>query len=624
MRHLLLGIHDAAFPSHAGEDVGRGSPYSEGARDFLEFVGELGMSGVQLGPQGICSASNPSPYDGSHFSRAPLSVALGPLASPEWAELLPGKTLRDLVASRPGSRGRVAHHYSFAAQERALGEVHAVFRARSAGGDPAVAELARGFAAHRRANADWLERDALYGVLRRVHGEREWSDWPDTDEAPSLDRRLWNPAPEERHAAEARRAWLLATHALDVEAFAFTQYLAQAQHRQLRGRLARLSLSLFGDLQIGYSPRDSWFARGFLLRSHVMGAPPSRTNPEGQAWGYAVLDPARYSEPGADGGLREGPALLYLRARLSRMLEDFDGLRVDHPHGLVCPWVYRGRAEDPIRAVQQGARLFSSPDLVDHPELASYAIARASQLDRTRPRHDDGWVHELDDEQVDRYASLFAVLVDEAVRHGREARDLACEVLSTQPYPLGRVMARHRLGRFRVTQKADLARADDVYRGENAAREDWVMLGNHDTPSIWRVAEEWVARGEARRQAEYLASRLLAAGEDRDGWIAETSRDAGALVAARFAELFVGPARNVQVFFTDLLGLREQYNRPGSVGPENWSLRVAPAFREEYEARRRSGRALDLPRALARALRSRGPGFTAAHASLIGELERTN
>jgi 4-alpha-glucanotransferase len=511
--------------------------------------------------------------------------------------------------------------YALAAQERALAEALATFRARSVAGDPAVAALARDFADFRRAHADWLERDALYEVLRRLYGGREWNGWPLADEG-ALDRGLWDPPPEGREAESARRAWLLAAHASDVEAFAFAQYLAQAQHRRLRQRLRQLPLELFGDLQIGFSPRDAWFASGFVLRSHVMGAPPSRTNPAGQPWGYGVLDPQRFLEPDERGGAREGPALRYLRARVARMFEDFDGIRVDHPHGLVCPWVYRTGTADPLRAVQQGARLYSSPDLRDHPELAPYAIARADQLDPSRPRHDDGWVRDLSEEQVERYGRPFAVLADEAARHGRESRDLACEILSTQPYELGRVMARHGLGRFRVTQKADLSRADDVYRGENAGPEDWIMLGNHDTPPIWRVAEDWVARGEGRRQAEYLASRLLAPGEDREAWVARTAPDPAALAAARFADLFVGPAQSVQVSFADLLGQREPYNRPGTVGPENWSARVAPTFREDYEALRRAGRALDLRRALARALRSRGPGFAAAHASLIAGLER--
>jgi 4-alpha-glucanotransferase len=304
------------------------------------------------------------------------------------------------------------------------------------------------------------------------------------------------------------------------------------------------------------------------------------------------------------------------------MFEDFDGIRVDHPHGLVCPWVYRAGEADPLRAVQRGARLFSSPDLADHPELAPHAIARPDQIDRSRPRHDDAWIRSLAEDQVDRYGVLVAALVEEAARHGRAAHDLACEILSTQPYELGRVMARHGLGRFRVTSKADLGRADDVYRAENSRPEDWVMLGNHDTPPIWPTAERWVAGGEGRRQAEYLASRLLAPNEDRETWIARTARDPAALAAARFADLFVGPARNVLVSFTDLLGMREAYNRPGTVDGANWSLRVRPSFRGDYEARRRAGLAFDLPRALARALRARGPGRAAPPAALIADLER--
>ena len=57
IRNLLVGLHDAAFPGRPEEDVGRGTPYSRGAADFLEFVATLGFGGVQLGPQGILFAS---------------------------------------------------------------------------------------------------------------------------------------------------------------------------------------------------------------------------------------------------------------------------------------------------------------------------------------------------------------------------------------------------------------------------------------------------------------------------------------------------------------------------------------------------------------------------------------
>jgi 4-alpha-glucanotransferase len=622
IRNLLLGLHDPAFPSLPEEEVGRGSPYSEGAARFLGFVRELGFGGLQLGPQGITSAANASPYDGTIFSKNPLSAALLALTRPEWAELLPPDALAALVARRPGSRERVPYAFVFDAHARALAEAARSFRRRRDEGEGGPLErLGRDFDAFREQHAAWLERDALYEVLRRDHRGRHWSQWRGRSEPFELDQRLYAPAPGTQAHAERRRRSLLERHAEEIEAFAFVQFVLYQQHRLLRERVLRLGLKLYGDLQIGLSSRDAWYAQGFLLRDYAMGAPPSRTNPEGQPWNYPVLDPDRYDEPGSDGGLNEGPALGFVRARLTKLLGEFDGVRLDHPHGLVCPWVYRAGEADPLHSVQQGARLFESPDLADHPDLARFAIARPEQLDRERPRYDDGWVRELDEDQVARYARLFDVVMDAARANGRDAGDVACEILSTQPYPLGRVIERYGLGRFRVTQKADVARPGDVYRGENAGPEDWIMLGNHDTRSIWTVAEEWVASGASRRQSEYLATRVRDPGEDRDDWVAHTAADPKALAQAKFADLFVGPACNVMVFFTDLFGEPGWYNRPGTVSDDNWSRRVPPDYRETYAERRARGAALDLPRALARALRARGASFAAAHATLAADLD---
>jgi 4-alpha-glucanotransferase len=306
---------------------------------------------------------------------------------------------------------------------------------------------------------------------------------------------------------------------------------------------------------------------------------------------------------------------------MDKMFAELDGVRIDHPHGFVCPWVYRAGQADAHRAAQDGARLFSSPDLPDHPELAAFSIARPEQLDYDVPRYADAWVTQLDEDQVERYAIPVDAMVEAADQHGRGREDIACEILSTQPFPLGRVMARHGLGRFRVTQKANPERPDDGYRGENARPEDWIMVGNHDTRPIWLLAHDWVASGASWKQAKYLATRLLAPEEDREAWVRKTARDPNALAQAKFADLFVGPASNVMVFFTDALGLTEVYNRPGTVNDENWSLRVSPDFRREHGERVARGAALDLPGVLARALRARGPSFVAAHLGLIEDLE---
>jgi len=590
IRRFLLGVHDAAFPMLPGEDVGRGTPYSDGAAGLLALASSLGFDGLQLGPQGTTSPANPSPYEGALFSRSPLSIALAPLARPEWGELLSPDDVEEATASAGGAE-RVAHAAASAAVARALAAATERFRTLRAAGDARVRDLAARLEEFRAAESSWLLRDALYEVLHTQYDGAGFRAWPDP-----LDRALYAPAPGDERAASDRRRELLARHAAEVEAYAFAQLLAHEQHRHFRERAQSLGLALFADLQVGMSDRDAWVAQGFVLRGWRMGAPPSRTNPAGQPWGFAVLDPDRVRAP--DGG--DGPALAFVRARARKTFREHQGLRVDHPHGLVCPWVYRDGG-DPAAEVARGARLFDSPE---DPDLAAYAIARRDQLDLAVPRHADGRVTALDPEQVARYATLLDALVAEAA--GTD--DLACEILSTQPYPLARVISRHRLGRFRVTQKADFARPGDVYRSDCAALEDWIMLGNHDTRPIWRVAEHWVATGEAKRPAEYLARRLLprASAAEAEAWARETAANPRRLAQAAFADLFVGPAQHVHVYFTDLLGSRERYNAPGTVSDANWSLRIPADVARAHAAHVATGDALDVPRALATALRARG------------------
>ena len=94
------------------------------------------------------------------------------------------------------------------------------------------------------------------------------------------------------------------------------------------------------------------------------------------------------------------------------------------------------------------------------------------------------------------------------------------------------------------------------------------------------------------------------------------------LVYAKMADLFTSPAVHVMIFFADLLGLQETYNRPGMIYPDNWRLRVPPDFADIYPALAARGEALNIPTVLALALRAKGTEFTAAHRELIDQLLR--
>ena len=547
---MLLAIHDVSFPSDADEDLGRGSPVTRAAARLLAYAASLGFTGIQLGPQGQTSRDNPSPYDGTIFSRHLGNLSLHSLRAGGAFEGLLDEAVLDRSVTRVAD-----HRHAHDATHALVGAAYDALDARP--------DLRDRLAAFRRANAGWLDDDALYAAIAADHEQRGFRDWPE---------HLRDIEHARPHAAH---------HARAIDRYAFGQFLVHAEHQRLR---ASCPLLLYGDLQVGYSDRDAWAYAATFLHDYRMGAPPSRTNPDGQPWNYPVLDPDQYG-----GRVRDLVAM-----RADKSFAEYDSLRIDHPHGLICPWVYSTEGS-PAEAVRAGTRLFESPDV-----LARFAIVRPDQLDPEQPRYGDHWVTSLDAAQVDRFATLFDILVDSARRHGRAVDDLSCEVLSTMPRPLGAVIAKYALGRWRITQKADLGDPADVYRAENASRNDWVMLGNHDTAPVFSLLKTW-APEHRERWARHLAAKLRLAHPERlvlPGFFA----------SAMLAELFLSPAENVSIFFADLFGYEERFNVPGLVADENWSLRLPADFEAMHADRLARSAALDLRLALDLALAAQEHG----------------
>lgn len=416
---------------------------------------------------------------------------------------------------------------------------------------------------------------------------------------------------------------LHASRAADADFYNFCQFIVHKQHEEFRKLTNKLNMRIFADMQIGFSQRDMWALRPLFLPNYLLGAPPSRTNPDGQPWGYPVLNPDLYFDKSGTNGSTLGPALQWLTQRLDKLLQDYDGLRIDHPHGIVCPWVYDATQSNAMLAVQTGARLFESPDSTDHPGLARYAIAQRDQLSHSSEvaRYADGWVTSLRPEQVEQYGVIIELIRGRMAAFGREPGDLTCEVLSSCPYPLKSVLAKYGLGRFRVTQKAKPRDNCDVYRLDNAQAADWVMVGTHDTKPIWRVVED-LSQGDVEAWAEYLAQRLQPDQSKRALFVQYLSASRTHLAEAMFADLFVGPAKNISIFFSDLLGIKEIYNEPGFVNDTNWFLSVPNNYAQLYAERTAGGQALNLPKVLSMALRAHPRLAESSEvAALIAKLE---
>jgi 4-alpha-glucanotransferase len=629
IKRFCLSIHDLSFPATPDEDTGRGTPYGQGARRFMRFISSLGFNSLQLGPQGITPPDDPSPYMGTVFGKNPLSLAPQSLID-EYPELLSSDdwaSLRDSTGPEvPQTRHLTAYQKALYLSGALIDKIYENFTAMK--DRASIRDISGRFSGwvhnSRQSTGPWLERYGVYAMLSLAHQSNDWQKWPGKDTGLFNDRYLYRDAFTDKNRFSRLQA-LADDFALQSNRFQFIQYLLACQHARAAAFASDTGLKLYGDLQVGVSHIDFWAWGNLFLDRYRLGAPPSRTNPDGQPWGYPVLDPLQYFETDAQGKRREGRSRVFFRNRIVAMLNDFDGIRVDHPQGVVCPWVYRCDTSDHFHAVQHGARLFCSPCLPDHPFLRQFAIPTPDQVahgnNHEIARYDDHWVSDLTDGQVDRYAALFDVVISTARQCNRDTRDILCEVLSTWPYPLKRVMQKRGIGRFCITQKCDPNKPDDLYNRANTGPEDWVMPGNHDTkPLRIAVQERWNSPWVAQK-ASMLADALIPDPSQRTEFIHEITRNPQSMCAALFAELFLGPAEHVNIFFSDLFGLSDVYNRPGTVSDKNWTLRVPPRFEAEYRSSLKTGYGFNIARALAMALRARSATLGGKALIIAAQLE---
>jgi len=633
IRRFALAVHDASFPSTPEEDIGRGSPYGRAGLKFLQFARSLGFNALQLGPQGKTSRNDPSPYNGCIFSKNILSLAALTLVNDDRLKGVFFKSDLEQLSDRWKHRrsetqaDHADHAMAWEVSHSLLDLVYSRFRVLRQTASDAAAEFERFIAAQKAAGVNWFERDCVYEALTLASGADDWQLWGEgAAGATPLDRRLYCPNPGEEEACRRRVSEILRNNADAVERFAFGQFLLHLQHERMREETRKLGLLVYGDMHIGCSHQDWWAWRSLFLGTYLLGAPPSRTNPEGQPWGYPVFDPRKIRAVGPRGEPAPRPVLDFVRARADKLLAEFDGMRIDHPQGLVCPWVYRADDPDPFQAVRHGARLYSAPNFPDHPELRQFALVHPDQLnpDPNYPRYGDEQVRDLLPEQIERYGALLDAVLEAARSAGRRSDDILCEVLSTWPRPLKAVMMQRGMGRFCITQKADPHNPDDVYRPERTSANDWIMVGNHDTKPLWLVAEERKASDWMRDRSVLLAHRLIPEPERRRAFAERLASDHRRFCEAMFAELFLGPAQNVSVFFADLFGERRLYNQPGTMGEDNWRLRVPRDYEAVYAERLNRGEALDIRRVLALALEAKAVSLGEEAAALARQLRKDN
>ena len=655
-KNLAIITHGPSFPSVFEDDTGMGSPYSDGAAKFMNFLRGLGFNSVQMGPGGNTKKTDASPYTSTVFSNNTLFIDLKPLTTSEWAGILPEDTLKDIVANKGKASDNYAYVYE--RQSEALRDAWANYKAKvenpSDENKEIIENIETKFAQYKESNKMWLNNDALYEALIKANDDQDyWKNWNETDR--DLPRLLVSSNKNDRKKAQARIDQIKSDPVLadEMEFYKFCQLISSVQCEQLS---QKTDMKTIADVQVTYGDRDWWAFQNLFLDNYRLGAPPDYFSADGQPWGFPVMDPEKLFVRNKNGSIKmeEGKPVLgeagkLIKVRFDKMFkENPGGVRIDHIVGLIDPWVYPNTANTAKRE-DGGYRLFSSPDTrsgivkflsaisAKLPEYIQSILTKAmpslkpsnalSQwskvpkdgVDNDVPRDTNLWVKQdkITPEITDKYAEIIDIIIQSAKDNGVPVSNIICEDLGTLTNPVVEVLKSRGLSGLRVTQFVNATDKDHMYRGKNVDPKHWIVPGTHDNETLISWTEKLQNKEELGMHAKALAEDLKLDAKKLES-------DRNEFITAKFAELFASPAQNIQMMFSDFLGIRDKYNDPGAKKPEelikNWRLRVPTNYENFYYKQLQRGKGLNIPEALEIAMNSKDDQFKTKNESLIKKL----
>ena len=605
-KHFAFISHANSFPAEEGKNTGFGTSNSKAARNLIDFLSGV-FTDIQLGPAGKTKSIDASPYTGTIFSNNPLFIDLEQLTTDEWFNILSVATYNKITENNPNKdKNRTAYSYIFNAQEEALKEAFENFKKAD------CKELKAQFEKFKQDNNFWLEKDSLYEALTVEHCNDYWPMWKS-----ETDKSLFNPQNDEQKAEYQKRIDELKQKYADViEYYSFCQFVISVQNTKTREYAQSKGIKMIADRQVAFSDRDNWAYQSYFLKGWCLGCPPDYFSEDGQMWGFPVMDPEKLFNK--DGSLGEG-GLLMKHLYKKMFTENPGGVRIDHMVGLIDPWVYVSGKKPKI---EEGAgRLYSSPE---HPVLSKYAIATEDDLNYEVEADKEERILKLTEEQIRRYGALVEKIVIGAAQEvGLDKDSIVCEDLGTLTYPVVSVMKQYDLQGMKLIQFVVPEKPEHPYRCKNITPRSWAMVGTHDNEPIAMWADSTVFTEAGYLNGKNLAEDLYpdATPEEKEEVAVRISKDAPFLTQTKLVELFACKAENIQVFFTDFLGLKEVYNRPGTSGDSNWSLRIPNNYEELYCNNLKEGKALNLPLILKLAIEARGHEFASKNQATIEKLE---
>ena len=538
------GILLPAFSPRRKGDLGIGDTLA--LREWVDWAAEHQVGFLQLLPINENGAEE-SPY--SSIS----SIAIDPIYLAIEAAEIPGLTHSDVANARLDMAAtRAARLVDYPAVRQTKRTLLELAWSRFEDVAPGVGE---DFARFQREEASWLEDYCLFRYLMEWHGDTlSWDQWPVSCRTPENARAF----------LAGQRAGDAAAVAYRLGYFAFVQWLCFRQWRALRAHADSRGVKLMGDVPFGISwhSSDVFFGRDSFHLDWCGGSPPESMFEHdrflrqwGQNWGVPLY---RWDE-------MEVRGFPWWQQRIRRLTEIFQIFRVDHILGFYRIYAFPWRPE----RNQEFAGL-------SHEEAAA-------RTDGRLPR----WFMRPDDTEENKAANLrdgdarLRAIVEAAGSNEIIAEDLGWVPDYVRPHLASLGIAGFRIPHWDCNEQGHPLSGDlfPVCGFATYSTHDHDPLG-----AVWNACQ-----GAANRHHGHHSNSdeaVAASGACRT--LRTLAEFAGIPVPANglwphFSEslqwrfikvLFASKARYVALMVTELFGLDDRINRPGTNGGDNWRFRL--------------------------------------------------
>ncbi len=533
------GLLVPVFALRHAADLGIGD--TRAVHAAVDFCADLRLEVLQLLPIHE-TVGDHSPYN-------PISArALAPAYLELTPEAVPGLTRDALEAAAPAAwlaqlrAGPVKHNSVHALKLQILLAAHRSFCA--APPDAAAAE----FQQFREANEDWLRPYTLFRLLiREYEGNPDWAGWRPEHQTLAAAEAWFARHPDQAQLARVR------------EGLAFIQWIAWRQWTAVHEHARTKGVRLMGEMSygVGRCSVDVWAHPDLFDFEWYVGTGPIAyfdTNKDSERWGQNWgLPPYRWENHRSTG-------FAWLRGRVAGERQFFDICRLDHLRGY-----FR-------------AHMFPWPGGVVHTEFATLTPEQAKLRTGGRlPRYVPGPDEDPVTARMNELQGRELIALIEQAAGGMK---LFAELMGDMPDYMRRALDDLELANLTFPQME--RNADRTLRPRETFRPlSLATYATHDHAPIAAVYTGLLAA--AAQDPGGTAATDLRELLSFAGWRGEPPATfTDDLHAALVRALFDTPCELAVLLSSDLLGIPQRFNLPGTYGAGTWAERLEfplPEFR---------------------------------------------